>query len=1223
MISKIFILEIIFSFFFKYTNQKTNSTSLSNNEIKFSLTEENENDKKNVTEILEFLIDSINNHSDFFINEQVKNETREKLKDKYKVEDPEINILFNISEIIYNNGDLDNVDNILHNKYDYNTTMDIMNRMLNECPELIDLLLDLTIEDPDLIYIVKDVINTKNKDIDLDEFTEKFKDNFTNFVNFTLHLIKYYKDTAKLIEYIADVMIEKEDLVVSVLEYVKNNSDIADIIIADAESEEYKKIREQFLKEENLEEILKIFIERKDLLMKFGKMLKTVEKTEHLLVKILQFLLDNDIFDDVFRKIVNYFMENKEESKVFISLLNIFLRELLDIYVMEHQEKLQNHISYECRQFLNYTLLGYLDGNDTNNYSNWKYDKDITSYYSYKFFVDTTKDKNELLTYENCLDTPPNFQGIQKSNLKTRYSDNFPTFIISLIDFSDRKNLILNSTFFENYYFVLGACFPQGKNESYGFYCKKSDYQYIMHECMKVFLDVEGIKITPIEINRKNDTVDLNFKSVFFLLILLIPLFIYIYLYFYRKLLFPKSKSVILINNLNNNKEHEIIDEEKEEKNVIHNVDEEKKKNNKKNIKIFPRWYKLLYEFFNFKENLRELFNFESQKTNINNTRGLNNIQGIMGISIILTILGQLYLIFFNLPLKTFGYYEFYSFISNFLYVFPLIGLRYSPRILFSCSGYTLVYKYLSFIEQGNSYYLLKFFCYQFYKYIILIVFILNLRYTLYFLISAIFGLQPMWKILYEEELKKPKSFSQFFFGLINLFFIDTEEGVFSRNLLNYFWIQFNEMNFFITGIIIISIGYKYKLRIDYLIIGLIIFIFSIKIIAYYIYNSKNDKLYTTLYYYLFDYGYLMLNPLFNINYFLIGMYFGLVNYSLQNDIKIFQQDKNNVKFIEIKKIINDSNNGFIEIDISNNISLKNHSKDSNEDNYNIINNKGDKENKINENDDNEYSLNSKEDDNTLDKNIYTKEIESMPFLKSTIHFIEWHRKKKLECFFNALIVILIIFISIFSISYLFFIWHYERKIDNKSTNNIDYEESDKLYEKLSLEHFITNDLLNFLYLIDIEFVVFFIQWGFFILLMKGQFFINNFFSHHYWSVFTKSYFSFIMVCNTIILVVFYESETVVKLNLLNLFLYFCINMTFILFFTIINYIYIDLPMKKIFRVLVYMFTKNDILNIEEEEEKEEEEEEEEEELIEENLINQNEESNEIEKEENQINNTE
>ena len=99
-----------------------------------------------------------------------------------------------------------------------------------------------------------------------------------------------------------------------------------------------------------------------------------------------------------------------------------------------------------------------------------------------------------------------------------------------------------------------------------------------------------------------------------------------------------------------------------------------------------------------------------------------------------------------------------------------------------------------------------------------------------------------------------------------------------------------NEIFFFLFGTILISLGYKYKLRIDFIIIGIIVAFFIIKI---FIFCFKSGKSYTTIDYYIFNFGIVLLNPLYNISYFLIGMYFGLINYSIQKGItKIYKENR-------------------------------------------------------------------------------------------------------------------------------------------------------------------------------------------------------------------------------------------------------------------------------------------------------------------------------------------
>jgi hypothetical protein len=292
--------------------------------------------------------------------------------------------------------------------------------------------------------------------------------------------------------------------------------------------------------------------------------------------------------------------------------------------------------------------------------------------------------------------------------------------------------------------------------------------------------------------------------------------------------------------------------------------------------------YLLINDLFNLSKNLDELFDHDELKD-----KGILYIKGIVGVSILFTIIGQLFLIFLNLFMKDFGKYQFYNLLSSPFYVLIYIGLRYSPRVLFSCSGFTLAYKSLKFNEKEPKYSLFKFFFRQLYKYFILILFVFFLRYSLYGIISLL-EVRPMWKALDELELKRPTELNILLLKIFNLgvfsdvknFFSSNDGSNFSHDLFDYLWMPFNEIFFFIFGIILIFLGVKIKLRIDYIILFLIISLMASKILIYFLYYKKSD-IYTTLYYYIFGHGRLMLNPLYNLNYFLIGMYFGLINYSI------------------------------------------------------------------------------------------------------------------------------------------------------------------------------------------------------------------------------------------------------------------------------------------------------------------------------------------------------
>ena len=273
-------------------------------------------------------------------------------------------------------------------------------------------------------------------------------------------------------------------------------------------------------------------------------------------------------------------------------------------------------------------------------------------------------------------------------------------------------------------------------------------------------------------------------------------------------------------------------------------------------------------------------------------------------------IIGQLYLILLNLPTKEFGKYQFSELISNPFYIFPFIGLRYSPRILFSCSGFTLTHKFLSYISQNSGCkHIFKFVFCQFYKYLILINLILFARFSMQHITFDISEESPMWKIFYEVELSLPKETSSFIYKLLsNRIYFFTDILLNNHDFMDYCWVSFNEVFFFIIGTSLLSIGYKCKLKIDYLILILILLIYGCKIAFYhcnFFFDREERKFFATLYYYLYDYGIIMMNPLFNLPYFLIGMYFGFINYTIHKGIIDINMNNQIFKQIHLNNSLN------------------------------------------------------------------------------------------------------------------------------------------------------------------------------------------------------------------------------------------------------------------------------------------------------------------------------
>ena len=142
---------------------------------------------------------------------------------------------------------------------------------------------------------------------------------------------------------------------------------------------------------------------------------------------------------------------------------------------------------------------------------------------------------------------------------------------------------------------------------------------------------------------------------------------------------------------------------------------------------------------------------------------------------------------------------------------------------------------------------------------------------------------------------------------------------------------------------------------------------------------------------------------------------------------------------------------------------------------------------------------------------------------------------------------------------------------------------NEKIIENLALKEIITNKLLNIIYIFDIELFVLIINWLFFYFYYKGGQ-INNFFSHNYWNIFIKSYFSYALVSGPVILYIFYADETVIKVSIPNVILYSLINIIFVFFFTIIFYTYYEYPFRKLIKDLKGRKKTNEVVEEEDDE---------------------------------------
>ena len=518
-----------------------------------------------------------------------------------------------------------------------------------------------------------------------------------------------------------------------------------------------------------------------------------------------------------------------------------------------------------------------------------------------------------------------------------------------------------------------------------------------------------------------------------------------------------------------------------------------------------------LKKVFSLRANWGELIDFEMTNSGINNDSGITYIQGIRGVFMILIVYGFFLLNLFNAPVAVITERKKESILSSWFYSFFFCGLRFAPKILYSCSGFCLGYKLLCYLDEtvedemehsikektpnsvpldetteneiedepnnsitylldGNSLdrakalnqklsikHALKFIARQIHKYFMMVFTFIFVLYTLYYIIVHFKGIQPTW-VYFQKHINTLDSVSNIFLTLTStLGFVLSE--IDDAKIGFYFCIVYNEFIYFILGTFIIYFGYKYKFRVDSLFLFMIFFMFIGKVTFYCIEEYKASN-YTDL----TNFAKFDVSTYYNFIYFLIGTYFSFGNYTIQKGIVNYEDAEQQQK----------------------------------------------------------------------------------PYLFIFVKCIKtFKRMKKGSLFIFGAILFLINLAFCFG------------------------------YLLLKLDTF-QDKYASLYYLFDTEFFVLFTHLYALIFYIKGDNVINTFLTLPIWSYFSKIYFSFIMLLNTVIVFVIYQSETRIKFDLWTLTFYstLCLLMNFV--FSTFSYIFFELPYKRMIKI---SFSKRNIEN--------------------------------------------
>ena len=357
----------------------------------------------------------------------------------------------------------------------------------------------------------------------------------------------------------------------------------------------------------------------------------------------------------------------------------------------------------------------------------------------------------------------------------------------------------------------------------------------------------------------------------------------------------------------------------------------------------------LLYDITN---NFQSLFELKKQNE-ITNDGGLAYINGIKGIAMIFFLFGSVYSALYTSIFTNKHEEDLYSHLNNLFFSIFYIGIKYAPKLLLCTSGFSLFFKFLCYLDgkidnereinnqnsedkeiedsknnsinsntsfqklrkkdkQNIDYNLLISFKYLFYfigiqlhKYILYLLFLYFVLFSLDWIVVTFETPGPMWTYFNQHLIIPATNFKYSILLLIGFksYFIS---GLCPKkeNILNYFYLVFQEIIYFIISSLIVFIGYKKNLKLDRFFKIIFVLLVFIRLIYYFLKKGLDDKDYFGYH----EYGQFYTSTIYNYSFYIIGVHYGMINYVIQKGYS--QKDINNNNKIYLKrslKILNAS----------------------------------------------------------------------------------------------------------------------------------------------------------------------------------------------------------------------------------------------------------------------------------------------------------------------------
>ena len=370
--------------------------------------------------------------------------------------------------------------------------------------------------------------------ISVQNFLKKYQDPLFELV---FRLISHYKEYDDIANDLKDFFFDNRTNTsfLKDLGSILNNKTVVEDIceVLKFDDEITNTILKIVLKDKKLIKLAIDFLHNQTVVIEVTNILAHIFEPKYIYVHVPDFLR-NITNDNPTAKII---LLNAFQNIVRNVLTEKSLKEMLNTAIIGSFKKYiyngfkDYNISDDCSELFNYTYFRPL--------KNVK--DDFRFYYSKKLIFDSTKSKNDFLTYENCL------YGNKKFN-NTLYQIK-PIFVFGKIIDKQSQQKLKNSSYYEKYNYMLSFCFPQGINSStHESLCNDDDYGNLLLIFNSISNNVisAGIKIVKI---TEEDLKRRDKHLLYFSLIVIIgalPLFISIVLKLYEiiKLSNPQTNEI-------------------------------------------------------------------------------------------------------------------------------------------------------------------------------------------------------------------------------------------------------------------------------------------------------------------------------------------------------------------------------------------------------------------------------------------------------------------------------------------------------------------------------------------------------------------------------------------------------------------------------------------------------------------------------------------------------